>query len=292
MLERARGIKESRFGPRHSGTVKTLSNLAAVCVKLGDEQEAVTLLQLALQIREETYGSTHVLVMQTLRNLAQLYVSLKSPQPAAALPLLQRALKIAHSSKNTSNTELDTVEFELLSMIASTQISLGQNDAAIASLNSCISGLDSAIANLPAGSASKRSAQVVLLDALLALSTALGDTDQEGAKRNAQRALDVADELNRPDKQAESIMVLAPLMLATQTGSNDAVIALFQRALAIRQQQRADLEKLAEKSDTRTSPLDARSQQRHFTMQQQNQAADRVLMEQIDEIQGWLDDLK
>jgi tetratricopeptide (TPR) repeat protein len=104
---RARRIKEDKYGQKHIGLVKTLSNLAALYADPAFEgpishasaaasssasasssstspssssraeldAAAVALLQLVLEIRERVVGVVHVQVAHTLRNLAQLLLT-------------------------------------------------------------------------------------------------------------------------------------------------------------------------------------------------------------------------
>jgi transcriptional regulator with XRE-family HTH domain/tetratricopeptide (TPR) repeat protein len=92
LLERALGINEAFFGPRHLATARSLNNLAGMCWEQGDLAASRPLLERALAIDEEAFGPDHPEVATDLNNLGLLLAD--QGDLATARSLNERGLAI------------------------------------------------------------------------------------------------------------------------------------------------------------------------------------------------------
>jgi CHAT domain-containing protein/Tfp pilus assembly protein PilF len=105
-LERALAIRESVFGPDHTATADTASQLAEVVRDMGDFATARALYERALTIREQALGPRHPAFASSLASLG--YLTYVLGDPAAARPLTERALQIREQALGPDHLSVST----------------------------------------------------------------------------------------------------------------------------------------------------------------------------------------
>jgi tetratricopeptide (TPR) repeat protein len=106
LFRAASAINEMAYGPEHTETASTLSNLAHLLQVTGDLATAGVLNERALAIREKTFGPDHPATAASLNNLA--YLCMVQDDLAAARALNERALAIRE--KTLGPDHVDTAE--------------------------------------------------------------------------------------------------------------------------------------------------------------------------------------
>ena len=90
--EQALALAHEAFGPRHSDTLQSMNNLAALYASQGRTREAEPLLSEVLQLRRELLGPHHSGTLQSMQHLALLYAS--QDRAGEAEPLLSEVLQL------------------------------------------------------------------------------------------------------------------------------------------------------------------------------------------------------
>jgi tetratricopeptide (TPR) repeat protein len=122
--QRAVVITEAAHGPEHPDVAKSLDNLAAVELRLGEPGAARGNIERALPILEAAYGPEHLDVALALGNLG--HAQLQLGELKAARASLERAIAINEKAVGPGNPEVAT---DLLNLTA-VQLGLGEPDAA------------------------------------------------------------------------------------------------------------------------------------------------------------------
>ncbi|PWT77762.1 MAG: kinesin [Acidobacteria bacterium] len=106
LAQKALTISEKSFGPEKPETAKSLDDLGAVYVGMGDYAKAEPLYQRALTISEKALGPDYPETAGALNKLGELYI-IRGALPKAE-PILQRALEIREKALGPEHT--DTAE--------------------------------------------------------------------------------------------------------------------------------------------------------------------------------------
>jgi tetratricopeptide (TPR) repeat protein len=103
LYQEALRICQRVFGPEHSDTATSLSNLGELYEDMGEYAKAGPLLQEALRVRQKVLGPEHPDTANSLNNLASLYEAMG--EYAKAEPLYQEALRIRQKVLGPENPE-------------------------------------------------------------------------------------------------------------------------------------------------------------------------------------------